>query len=576
MRRTTLAATLVFAARAATLDAQTPAPPALHVEPCTLPGVGAARCGSLEVWENRAARGGRRIQLRFAVIPATGTATADPVVPMAGGPGQAAIPMAPGMAAELAGVRDTRDILLVDVRGAGASNPLACQMYGPALNDFLGAFFPADRVRRCAGEWGGRADLGQYTSDNTADDLDDVRAALGYERLNLYGTSYGTRTALVYMRRHPGRVRSAILHGVAHTGIRTPLHTAPDAQRAVDGVIGECEREPACAAAFPGLRGDLRAANERLSREPAQVTVIDPGTGQPATFALTRDLFAEAVRYMAYTASSSSYLPAVLHQAARGDLGPAAEQALLGRRQILGDVSAGLYLSVTCAEDVPFVDPALGARLARGSFLGISRVRDQRAACAEWPVRPVGRAFLEPVRSDAPVLVLTGQWDPATPPAQAGDALRTLPNGRQLVIPSAGHGYGGVAGVRECVPALLAAFVRTADAKGLDAGCIARIRRPPFPLHALPARPVAVGEAELAGYAGTFAGGRGETIVTSVEDGRLQVLFSGRRFAMIAVGDGVFRPLGVPFVSVAFERDGGVVKALVVEESGVPTRYARQ
>jgi pimeloyl-ACP methyl ester carboxylesterase len=576
MRRTTLAAALALAAPAAA-PAQVPGAPGLRVAPCTLPGAGAARCGSLEVWENRAARGGRKIRIRFAVLPATGTATADPVVPIAGGPGQASIPGASFLAEELAGLRGTRDILLVDARGTGRSNPLRCEMYGPALNDYLGDFYPAARVRRCAAGWSGRADLGQYTSDNAADDLDDVRAALGYRALNLYGTSYGTRTALVYMRRHPEHVRSAILHGVAHTGIRMPLRVAPDAQRAMEGVIGDCEREPACNAAFPGLRDDLRSAGERLARGPVEVTVADPVSGEPATFALTRDLFAEGLRYMTYSASSAAYVPAVLHQAGRGDLGPAAEQALYGRRVVLGDRSgAGLYLSITCAEDVPFFDEAEGVRLAAGSYLGDFRVRNQKAACAEWPVRPVGRAFLEPVRSDAPVLVLTGQWDPATPPAQGSEVLRTLPNGRQLVIPGAGHGFNGVAGLRECVPPLLVAFVRTANAKALDAGCIARIHRPPFPLRALPTRPVAVAAAELAGYTGTFASAAGMKVETKVENGRLNVLRAGRRFALLPVGDGVFRALGLAFVVVAFEREGGVVKTMVVEEGGSPTRYARQ
>ncbi|HYH83166.1 MAG TPA: alpha/beta hydrolase [Longimicrobium sp.] len=488
MRRTMLAAALALAAPGAAW-AQPAGAPGPRVEPCMLPGVGAARCGSLEVWENRAARSGRKIAIRFAVLPATGTATGDPLVPIAGGPGQATIPMAGFVVQDLGALRDSRDILLVDARGTGGSSALRCVLYGPAPNDFLGDFFPADRVRRCAAEWRGRADLGQYTSDNAADDLDDVRAALGYERLNLYGTSYGTRGALVYMRRHPARVRSAILTGVVPTGARIPLRLAADAQRVVDGVIGECEREPACGAAFPGVRGDLRAVVERLARGPVVVTAADPVTGDPVTFPLTRDLFAEGLRYMTYSASTASYVPAVLHAAGRGDLAPAATQALFGRRVILSDANAtGVYLSITCTEDVPFFDEAEGVRLARGSYLGASRVRSQKAACAEWPVRPVERAFLEPVRSDVPVLILTGQWDPATPPAQGHEALRTLPNGRHLVIPSAGHGFNGVSGYRECVPPLLVRFVRTADAKGLDAACVAAIHRPPFPLRPPPTR----------------------------------------------------------------------------------------
>src|SRR5262249_46951072 len=162
------------------------------------------------------------------VIPATGTATRDPVVPIPGGPGSGTIEQAAGFANELRELRETRDILLVDLRGTGGSNLLDCEMYGPALADYLGAFYPAERGRRCAERWRDRADLSQYDNDASADDLDEVRAALGYERLNLYGASAGTRTALVYMRRHPDRVRSAVLHGVVPTNAAMPLHTAPD------------------------------------------------------------------------------------------------------------------------------------------------------------------------------------------------------------------------------------------------------------------------------------------------------------------------------------------------------------
>ncbi|HEX8905831.1 MAG TPA: alpha/beta hydrolase [Longimicrobiaceae bacterium] len=549
----------------------------VRTEPCTLPGAIQARCGTLEVWENRAARSGRKIGIRFAVLPASGTATRDPVVPIPGGPGQATIETAPAYADELKELRDTRDILLVDLRGTGGSNLLKCEMYGPAPADFLGAFYPAERVRRCAEEWRGKADLSQYDNDATADDLDEVRAALGYERLNLYGGSAGTRTSLVYMRRHPDRVRSAVLHGVVPTDARMPMHTAPDAQRAMEGVLGECAREPACNAAYPALGDDLRVAVARLASSPAEVTVMDPSSGGPVRIRLSRDLFVEGLRYMTYGGGMASLIPAVLQQAARGDLDAAAEQALFSRREIVNEGSHGVYLSFTCAEDVPFFDAAEGARMAAGSFLGDYRVRDQKAACAEWPVRPVDRAFLEPVRSDAPVLVLTGQWDPATPPYAGDQVLRTLPNGRHIVVPSAGHGFDGLVGTRECITPLIVRFIRTADAKGLDASCVQAIHRPPFPTRALPTAPVAMSEAELAPYVGVYRLASGLQMETKIEGGRLHVLPPGRNFALVPVGADRFRLMGAPFVYISFSREGGRVTGLSIEEGGgPPERFTRQ
>jgi pimeloyl-ACP methyl ester carboxylesterase len=572
MRLFIIAAALLALAHAPAA-AQTAAP-ARTEAPCTLPGLGAARCGTLEVWENRAARSGRTITLRYAVVPATGQASDDPVVLIAGGPGQAAIALGPAMVDEVRALRDTRDILLLDARGAGTSNPLRCELYGPRLEDFLGAFFPAERVRRCAEEWRGRADVAHYTTNEAADDLDDLRAALGYARLNLFGTSYGTRTALVYARRHPERVRTIVLHGVAHTGIRMPERLAADAQRALEGVLADCAAQPACHAAFPAPGDDLRVVLARLDRAPAEVTVADPTTGDPANIRFTRERFAEGLRYMLYTAANASRIPTVLRQAARGDLSAAAEQAISSRRGMLNDASAGLYLSVTCAEDVPFVRDARAAEAARGTFTGLSRVRDQRAACAQWPARAVDADFLQPVRSSAPVLAITGQWDPATPPAQADEALRTLPNGRALVIPSAGHGYAGVTGVRECVNPLVERFIRTADAKSLDASCIATIHRPPFPMDEIPTRPVALRPDQLAPYAGSFASPRAGMIETRVEAGKLHARFQGREFILVPVGEDRFRVLGAPLIVLTFQREGGLVTG-VTADGAAYTRVER-
>ncbi|HEX8242528.1 MAG TPA: alpha/beta hydrolase, partial [Longimicrobium sp.] len=532
MTRSAPAAALLVALLAAPAAAQNRP----HVEPCTLPGAIAARCGTLEVWENRAAASGRKITLRFAVLPATGTPARDVVVPIPGGPGSGTVELAAGIADELRALRDTRDVLLLDLRGAGESNLLGCRMYGPALADYLGAFYPAERVRRCAEEWRGKADLQQYNNDAAADDLDEVRAALGYAQVDLYGTSAGTRTALVYMRRHPAHVRSAVLHGVVPTDAAMPLHTAPDAQRAIDGVLGECAREPACNAAFPALADELRTVVSRLAHGPVEVTVMDPESGDPVRMPLSRDLFAEGLRYMTYGGSTASLIPAVLHQAARGDLGAAAEQALFSRREIVNSGSHGVYLSFPCIEDVPFVDTAEALRRAEGSFLGGYRVRDQKAACAAWPVRPTGRAFLQPVRSDAPVLVLTGQWDPATPPYAGDQALRTLPNGRHVIVPSAGHSFDGLLGVSGCITPLIVQFIRTADPKGVDASCVERIHRPPFPTRTLAATPVALSEAELAPFAGVYRdSANGFQLEMKVEGGRLHMLVPGRDLPLIPV-----------------------------------------
>lgn len=477
------AALLAAGMLGAALPAAAQAPvPGLQVRPCSVQGVqGPARCGTLEVWEDRAARAGRRIPLRFVVIPGTGPAPARLAVTyLAGGPGTAATDAAAGIAGIFGPSREGRDVLLVDQRGTGGSNPLKCSLYDRAdPASYMGPFLPADGVRACLPGLRRIADPALYTTEPAADDLDEVRAALGYERLDLYGGSYGTRTALVYMRRHPERVRSAVLVGVVPTDASVPLHFARDTERALYGVVGECEAEAACRAAFPRLRDDVRRSLEHFAGGPVQVDALPPGGTAPVRVALRRDLYVEAVRYLLYNAAQAGLVPAMVHQAAAGDFRPIAAVALERRVNMVDAMSHGMFLAVTCAEDLPFADLASGAREARGTFLGDYRLRDQHAACAGWPRAPLAPDFREPVASGIPTLLVSGERDPATPPANGEQVARHLPNSLHLVVPSGGHGYGGLEN-SSCLDRLVNDFVRAASVAALDTACLRTVRRRPF------------------------------------------------------------------------------------------------
>ena len=179
---------------------------ALTLEPCTIQGVlGQVSCGVYEVHEDRAAMSGRKIGINIVVLHATGPASSnDPFVFIPGGPGESATGLAPYLAQAYAGIREDRDILLVDQRGTGGSHPLNCELFGPPgePQNYLGRFFPIEDVETCRAQLEPNADLELYTTPLAMDDLDDVRAALGYEKLNLFGGSYGTRAVQVYLRRH--------------------------------------------------------------------------------------------------------------------------------------------------------------------------------------------------------------------------------------------------------------------------------------------------------------------------------------------------------------------------------------
>ncbi|MFL6290453.1 MAG: alpha/beta hydrolase, partial [Thermoanaerobaculia bacterium] len=368
-------------------------------------------CATYPVWENREARQGRKIDLNVIILPALGPdRQPDPVFELAGGPGQGIS----GNAADLAGspLNQKRDIVLVDQRGAGGSNPLHCSFYGEPLDLRLatGDMFPIEAVKKCREKLEKIADLTRYTTADFVDDLNEVRQWLGYDRINLEGGSYGTRSAQVYMRRHPETVRSVILIGTAPMGSYNPLAHAAAGQRALDLLLAECASQPACKAAFPDTRADLRAVRERIEKG-VTVTVANPQTGEKQEVRPTWGLVAEGLRFLLY-GEAAAELPLQIHKAAQGDLEPLVRMTIERRIAITGGLDMGLTFSVTCAEDLPFITEEMIREQTAGTYLGDYRVRQQKAVCEVWPRGEVAADFHEPVRSNLPVLLLSGERDP--------------------------------------------------------------------------------------------------------------------------------------------------------------------
>ena len=447
-------------------------------EPCDIPARGPTRCAWLFVHENRRAPGGRVIPLRIVVLRATGPdPAADPVFLLAGGPGQAASELIGWRAAASEELRATRDLVFLDQRGTGGSNPLTCAFYGPPGDpqSYFGQFLPPARVRACRAHLERTADLSQYTTANAVDDLDEVRAALGYERINLIGVSYGTRLALEYLRQHEPRVRSLVLDGAVRASARMPENFGAYAQRALDALLDECAADRQCASAFPDIREKARTVFARLADAPARATVAHPRGGQPAEVRLTREHVAEAVRYMTYTSRDAARVPLYLDRAANGDFSPIAEFLMRWRASGTFD---GLYLSVTCAEDVPFLSRD-AERRDGPTYLGGYRVREQRAACAEWPSRPMAEPARADLASAVPALILSGALDPVTPPEEAAAVARSLRSSLHVTIPFAGHSPAGLRGI-ECLDALRRAFLDQGSVEKLNTSCIATISRPGF------------------------------------------------------------------------------------------------
>ena len=458
-----------------------PRPLAQKLKPCKTAGLpGDALCGTLSVWENRTTQQGRKIDLYVVALPALGPSPApDPVFYINGGPGYGSTGAAGGMAQFLAELRKQRDLVFIDQRGTGKSHPLHCVLPGgdDDLAGYMRTLFPLEVLKACEPRLAAEADLTQYTTPIAMDDLDDVRAWLGYERINVFGGSYGTRAAMVYMRQHPDHVRSAVLTGVTIMDTRMPLYHARKAQDSIDKLFDDCGADEACRTAFPDLRGDLRKVVARLDQGPVQQEIEHPKTHKPVQLAIGKGAFTTTLRAMQYNAFLSARIPVYLHLAAQGDYRPMILMTLADRSDPGWDI--GLYLSITCAEDVPRIDPREVPALVADTYQGDDRIRDQVAACAFWPRAPLPESFFQPLESTAPALILTGWLDPATPPEWAVEVQRHLPNSLNVVIRDGGHGPGGLSHI-ECYGKLITDFLVNGTAIGLDTSCTKEMKRPAF------------------------------------------------------------------------------------------------
>jgi pimeloyl-ACP methyl ester carboxylesterase len=459
-----------------------PAALGLHVKPCTQGKTHVpALCGTYGVYENRATQSGRIIAIAFVVLKARHVSNRAIVV-IAGGPGESAVPYAPFIADgrfEKAAVplRDSYNIMFMDDRGMGASNGLECSLT-PASDpaSYFRSLFPSNLITACRAKYSATSDLALYNTNNATDDLNDIRAALGYPKLVLDGGSYGTFFSLIYMRRHPDSVESAVLNGVDPPGFE-PLPGEPlGAQRALDDLIAKCKRDAACNKRFPNFAQQFAALVQRLDRGPIPVTLVAKKGAAPVTVQLSKAVFVDHLRQALYDPGAAAYVPLVVDRAAHGDTVPLTTLINVVAVGLDEDLTMGAWLSYTCAEGIPFLDQSAVNNAAAHSFAGDLRIEAQRSACAIWNVPAMPASFNEPVHSDAPVLMISGSDDPATPPHYAESAAKYLPNARIVLVQGAGH-----AAESPCVDALIVQFVRAGSATGIDVNtCSAAFKTPPF------------------------------------------------------------------------------------------------
>jgi pimeloyl-ACP methyl ester carboxylesterase len=452
----------------------------LVLEECRLPRLATtARCGRVEVPEDRSKPDGRKLSIFVAVLPAnTLEARGDPLLILAGGPGQSATSLAP-FASRLLEVRRTRDVLLVDQRGTGRSSPLDCAAFKPTddADDALEAD-PVPKARACVAELAARGvDLAQYTTPAWIDDLEAVREVLGIARWNLWGGSYGTRVALEYLRLHPQRVRSAVLDGVAPPTLKISLDVWRTRERALDDLFAACHASPACARSHADVASTLERIRQSLGPSGREVSLVNPRTGARESVRLTYEGVLAGMHPLTYVPELAATLPAMLALAADGEWTPLFAAAQLMTTDIAEQMNVALHYSVTCAEDASRIDAQERSRLE--SLKSAPLARAALAVCDHWPRGRVPPVMFAPVASDVPVLLLSGRLDPVTPPAYAEEAARTLARHRHVIA----GGYGHIVSPHACGPRLIASFVETAGFDTLSAPCIdyfERSERPPL------------------------------------------------------------------------------------------------
>jgi pimeloyl-ACP methyl ester carboxylesterase len=417
-----------------------PARPTIALSPCTVEGVD-GECGSISVFENRSTNTGRRIDIRAMVLRANVPSPREAVFMFSGGPGTGSTLMAPVADGWARVIRESLDVVLVDQRGTGASHPLPCPSNAetdPA--SIFGHVYDVKHIAACRDVLERDADLTQYTTDRAVADVDDVRAALGYQRISLFGSSYGTRMAQAYMRRFPDRVRSVVLDGVAPMDTVLPLTYAAGTERALERIIGACAANVDCQRAHPRLESELKQLIARLDTTPIQGSVRTSENGvKPVS--MHRGDVGYAVRGILYSPAAAAALPGLIARAATSGDGSELAQLYWNRRVRFDDTLAlGAHLSVECAEDVPFVsDQEIGPATA-GTLLGRYLFDEYRAACGAWRRAAIAPDARKPVTARVPTLLVSGSFDPVTPPEFAERVARWLPRSRTIVSPTGAHG----------------------------------------------------------------------------------------------------------------------------------------
>lgn len=479
MTRTFWAGSALLAAIFACDETKAQADELLPLEDCRIyagpgaPGI-KARCGTFERHENPDDPSSSMLALNVAVVPAlTLEPATDPFVPIAGGPGGASINFYAGYANAFNKIRRKRDILLIDQRGTGKSAPMTCDFGDEVIEGQLSAEETAALARQCLEAL--PHDPRFFTTSVAVRDLEALRVALGYSALNVYGSSYGTRVAQHYARQYPETTRSVILDGVAPPQIPLGPGIAVEAQKALENIFARCNEDAKCNERYPDLTDDWNTLLAGLRDEAVEIEMAHPVNGKIDSFRFSDQELAGAIRLMSYSPSTVALIPLMISEAAVGNYRPLTSIFVSISENMAEQMAIGMHNAVICTEDTPFFGDTDHAALA-ATYIGPLMVEALVTICSVWPPGVIDADFHTPLNTDIPVLLLSGEADPVTPPHFADMAAVDLSNARHLTGKNQGHGLAG----QGCVPDVIGRFVETASVDGLESDCMDRLFAMPF------------------------------------------------------------------------------------------------
>lgn len=435
-----------------------------------------ARCGTLVRPLDPAGVEPGEIDIKVAVVPALSlTPEPDPLVPIAGGPGQSSIQFYASFSQAFANVRREREILLIDQRGTGQSSRMDCPVDDDLVEGQYSAELTIEYTNECLQQL--PFDPRFFTTSIAVTDLEAIREALGYPSLNLYGVSYGSRVAQHFARRFPSSTRTIILDGVVPPQVSLGPEIATESQKAIDRILERCTEDSACGEAFPNIKATFAKVLADLKRSPVTIDIPHPNTGRIERTVFGQSELAVAVRLLAYHPHSIALLPLLIHEAGAGNFVPLGSQFMMTMIAMRDTLSLGMHNAIMCTEDVPHYDAtAIDHASIAASYMGAMQLKALEAICSVWPAGPIDPGFKTPLSTDLPVLLMSGDADPITPPRYAEMASVGLQNARHLVGKHQGHGQIAVG----CNRRLVAAFVDTADPDAVDADCLERSFVMPF------------------------------------------------------------------------------------------------